>query len=403
MRLSISFPTPLRLTGIVFIFLTASWLPGQPRPETPGVEAHRDVAYVSDGHPRQTLDLYVPTEGDGPWPVVIWIHGGAWLSGSKDNCPLLRGGYVQRGYAVASLNYRLSQDAPFPAQIQDCKAALRWLRAHAADYHLDVDHFGVIGSSAGGHLAALVGTSAGVPDFDVGENLDQSSAVQAAGDYFGPTDFRQMDRHAHKTAKLKHDAPDSPEAKLLGGPIQEHAQRTQVEAANPISYIDAQDPPFLIVHGDADPTVPYHQSKLLHRALKRAKVPTHFITVQGGGHGRGFPGAALDPVVGAFFDRHLRGDLTVADWPAVKTSQVQALATAPVQRPRAGNGAPSNRTGNVPNWDAMLRRQDQDHDGRLSRSEFRGADRLWERLDTDEDGFLTEAEHLAALARRRRN
>ncbi len=124
-----------------------------------GVTAHRDLAYVTSGHDRQKLDLYVPDQPDGPLPLIIWVHGGGWAAGSKDGCPPLRGGYTRRGYAVASIGYRLSGDAIFPAQIEDCKAAIRWLRAHAKEYNLDPDHFAAWGSSAGGHLVALLGTS----------------------------------------------------------------------------------------------------------------------------------------------------------------------------------------------------------------------------------------------------
>jgi acetyl esterase/lipase len=133
-----------------------------PVPRVPqGVKTHRDLAYVVNGHERQKLDLFVPEKADGPLPLIIWIHGGGWQNGSKDGCPPLRNGYTEHGYAVASINYRLSGHAVFPAQIEDCKAAIRWLRAHAEEYSLDPQRFGVWGSSAGGHLAALVGTSGG--------------------------------------------------------------------------------------------------------------------------------------------------------------------------------------------------------------------------------------------------
>ena len=147
---------------------------------------YRDVAYVTDGHERQKLDLYIPYS-ESKCPLIIWVHGGAWYAGSKDDYAPLD--YLSDGYAVASINYRLSQHGLFPAQIEDCKAAVRWLHAHAENYNLDPDHFGAWGTSAGGHLAALLGTTADVTLFDIGENLNKSSAVQAVVDYFGPTDF----------------------------------------------------------------------------------------------------------------------------------------------------------------------------------------------------------------------
>src|SRR5262249_12628746 len=147
---------------------------------------HRDLPYVTGGHQRQTLDLYLPS-AEQPVPLIIWIHGGAWRVGSKeDDLPL---DYLAQGCAVASINYRLSQHALFPAQIEDCKAAVRWLRANATRFKLDPQRFGAWGPSAGGHLAALLGTTGAVRAFEVGANLVVSSRVQAVVDYFGPTDF----------------------------------------------------------------------------------------------------------------------------------------------------------------------------------------------------------------------
>jgi len=266
-----------------------------------GVRAHRDLAYVVNGHERQKLDLFVPEKADGPLPLVIWIHGGGWQNGSKENCPPLRQGYPERGYAVASLNYRLSGHAVFPAQIEDCKAAIRWLRAHAAAYGLDPQRFGVWGSSAGGHLAALVGTSGDVPAFEVGAHRDQSSRVQAVCDYYGPTDFNVfVSTPGYET----HGTAQSPEAKLLGGAVRDRP--AEVARANPITHVSRDDPPFLIVHGDQDRTVPLNQSQLLHDALRRAGVSVHFHTIRGGGHGQGFGGPEIEPMVRGFFDRVLK-------------------------------------------------------------------------------------------------
>ncbi len=259
----------------------------------------RDLAYVQDGHERQELDLYLPASPtEKPAPVIIWVHGGAWRAGSKDRCPAKR--FVRLGYAVASINYRLSQHAIFPAQIQDCKAAVRWLRAHAKQYNLDPKRFGVWGASAGGHLVAMLGTAGDVKEFDVGAHLDRSSRVQAVCDYFGPTDFTKMNDFP---GRMDHDAADSPESKLIGGPIQENAEK--VERANPITYVTKDDPPFLIVHGDKDPLVPHNQSELLLAALKKANVKAKLHTVKDGGHG-GFKRQEVEPLVTAFFAKHLK-------------------------------------------------------------------------------------------------
>ena len=248
-----------------------------------GATRYCDLAYVSNGHERQKLDLYLPAQGENH-PLIIWIHGGAFRMGSKegnadDPLPFE---YLDQGFALASINYRLSQDAIFPAQIEDCKAAVRWLRTHAARFNLDPARFIAWGPSAGGHLAAMLGTTGHLRVFDVGDYLDVSSRVQGVVDYFGPTDFSQMDAQRLPDGQI-HNAPDSPESELVGGPIQEN--QVKVAQASPITYITGDAPPFLIIHGDRDPLVPYGQSQLLVAALQAAGAPVTFYTVAGAGHG----------------------------------------------------------------------------------------------------------------------
>jgi acetyl esterase/lipase len=264
-----------------------------------GTIVHRDLPYVSNGHERQKLDLYLPKAGEN-LPLIIRIHGGAWLAGSKE----MEGpeDFVRNGYAVASINYRLSQHAIFPAQIQDCKAAVRYLRANAQKYNLDPNRFAVWGPSAGGHLAALLGTTGDVNEFDVGESLSVSSRVRAVVDYFGPTDFFQMDAHRLPNSMI-HNMAKSPEAQLVGGPIQDNPEK--VAKANPITYVTKDDPPFLIIHGDMDPLVPHHQSELLEAALKKAGIPVIFYTVKGGGHG-GFKDPNVPTLTREFFEKNLK-------------------------------------------------------------------------------------------------
>jgi acetyl esterase/lipase len=256
-----------------------------------GVRVLRDLEYVPQGHERNRLDLYLPQAPGGPWPVILWVHGGGWTRGDKAGCPASR--LVTQGYAVASMNYRFSQHAVFPAQIHDCKAAVRWLRANAAKYSLDPDHVGAWGGSAGGHLVALLGTTAGVQELEgPAGNLDQSSRVQAVVDWYGPTDFLTV-------------GPRDTRTQLLGGdPLQNKAQAVK---ASPISYVSKTAAPFLIMHGDQDRTVPIAQSETFARALRQAGAEATFVTVPGAGHGGPrFTDPENIKRVEAFFARHLK-------------------------------------------------------------------------------------------------
>jgi acetyl esterase/lipase len=352
-----------------------------------GARALRDLAYVENGHERQKLDLYLPAKAEGTLPLIIWVHGGGWQNGSKDGCPPLRQGYLQRGYAVASLNYRLSGHAVFPAQIEDCKAAVRWLRAHAQQHGLDPARFAVWRSSAGGHLVALLGTSGDEKGFVVGPNLGVSSRVQAVCDYYGPTDLTQMDSHALPGARLKHDDPKSPEACLLGGPVQEN--REKAARANPLTYVTTNAlPPFLIVHGDADPVVPFHQSELLFDALRRAGGCVRLHGIKGAGHGQGFGGPEIGEMVAAFFDRWLKAQATPpAAAEAVRTESA-AVAEKGLRPDRAPGGPGRPRLA----LEQVLAREDADQDGRVTKDEFKGPPPLFQRLDRTGDGVLTKAD-----------
>ncbi len=261
-----------------------------------GVKVLRDLQYVEGGHERNRLDLYLPEKPKGRLPVVVWIHGGAWMAGSKDDCPAVP--FVTEGCAVASVNYRLSQHAVFPAQIEDCKAAIRWLRANATKYRLDPEHIGVWGASAGGHLVALLGTTAGVKDLEGhGGNLDQSSRVQCVLDWFGPTDLTTMGKEG--------DPAGSPVALLIGGPAQENLEKAR--RASPLTYVNKNAAPFLIMHGDKDNLVPLRQSQRLAEELKKAGVEVTLKVVKGNGHGGpGFTTPENLRLIEAFFVKHLR-------------------------------------------------------------------------------------------------
>jgi acetyl esterase/lipase len=261
----------------------------------PGVKVTKDIPYVTHGHERNKLDIYVPEKAEGLLPLVVWIHGGAWKGGSKEGTPAL--GLLKLGYVVASINYRLSQHAVFPAQIEDCKSAIRWLRAHAADYHIDPEHVGVWGSSAGGHLVAMLDGTGDTKEFDKGENLDQSSRVQCVVDWFGPTDLLAMPvgKGEAKTAITE----------LLGGPVEENKDKAR--KASPITFVTKTSAPILIMHGDKDPLVPISQSEEFDTALKKAGVDVTYKVIQGNGHGGpGFYTPESRKLIEEFFAKHLK-------------------------------------------------------------------------------------------------
>lgn len=292
------------LATLSFFTATAAMAQGPKIPE--GVTAHRDVVYAQVGDKKLLLDVYVPNKTSDPsekLPLIVWVHGGAWRAGNKRYCKAIP--YTEKGYVAASISYRLSQEAIFPAQINDCKAAIRFLRANADKYRIDPERIGVWGSSAGGHLVALLGTSGDVKELEgKGEHLDQSSRVQAVCDFFGPTDFLRMNIDAVPGAKLDHDAVDSPESQLIGAPIQDNPEK--VARANPITYVTADDPPFLIVHGDKDPLVPWQQSKYLYDELKKVGLKAELRIVDGAKHGGFGRHKEVGEMVEAFFEMELK-------------------------------------------------------------------------------------------------
>lgn len=270
-----------------------------------------DVPYA-DQSPAQKLDIYLPEEGEGPFPVIVAIHGGAFKFGDKrgpEMGAMLTG--LERGYAVVSVNYRLSGEAVWPALIHDVKAAIRWIKANAAKHRLDPNRLAVWGGSAGGHLAALVGTSAEVDELEDKSmgNPEQSSRVQAVVDWFGPIDFLTMDEQYRKSGinGMKHSTPNSPESELFGKPITEATEL--VKAASPQTYITADDPPFLIQHGTVDPLIPVQQSAEFAAALQKVLGAEKVIyePLEGASHGGPqFSSPANVKRVLDFLDAHLK-------------------------------------------------------------------------------------------------
>ncbi len=252
------------------------------------INIENDLEYSTYQHQGETkqllLDLYLPVQKtQKPLPLLIYIHGGGWLEFSKEICP---GEIVApRGYAVACINYRYSTEAIFPAQIHDAKAAVRWLRTNATKYNLDPNKFGAWGASAGGHLSLLLGTSEGIAELEGNQgNVDVSSEIQAVCTWFAPTDFTQVtpaftepfsSEVQEKYRKIPWFLYTKVTYKLLGGAVKDNLELAAL--ANPINYIDSEDPPVMVVHGDLDKIVPVNQSELLVSALEAEGVPVTFI------------------------------------------------------------------------------------------------------------------------------
>ncbi len=269
-----------------------------------GVTVYRDLIYGQVGERKLPLDLYLPPDTSAPVPVVIWVHGGGWRNGAKGNGGRARN-MTTRGFAVVDVEYRLSGEALFPAQIEDCKTAVRWVKANAKKYNLDSDHIGAWGSSAGGHLVALMGLTHDEKAFETPEHGQYSSRVQAVCNWYGPTDFLRMNDFE---GRIDHDSADSPESRLIGGPIQENEEK--VAAANPITYVSKNDPPMLIVHGEKDRAVPYNQSELLYAAMKKAGLDVALYKVVNADHGfrnaTRDSAASLFEMAAQFLEKHLK-------------------------------------------------------------------------------------------------
>lgn len=270
----------------------------------------KNIDYVGGDNPRQKLDLLLP-KADAKdaaakkRPLVVFIHGGGWLSGRKEDGINVAKLIASSGdYVAATINYRLSQEAAWPAQIHDCKAAIRFLRGKAGEYGIDPDHIGVMGLSAGGQLVSLLGTSSGEPTLEgsLGKFEKVSSRVQCVVNFFGPTDFltffgketsAQRLREADMIAKLL--GPKKPDAEI----------RESARQASAVTWITKDDAPFFTAHGTADTLVPYAQAEEIHSALSSAKVESYLVKMQGAGHG--FSNNELNQRIKVFFDKCLRG------------------------------------------------------------------------------------------------
>jgi len=263
----------------------------------PGGRTVGDLEYSQPDSSPLRLDLYLPQKASRRVPVVLWIHGGGWNQGSRDRCPATW--LVEHDFAVASISYRLTTEAKWPAQMDDCRAAVRWLRAHSEQYGLDADHIGAWGGSAGGHLAALLGT------LDLPADEEISSGVQAVCDWYGPSDLLTMPPNVPGPDRDEQALANSNGAKLLGGTVRDLPELARQASA--LHQVTAGDPPFLIMHGDEDPGVPLEQSQWLHDTLTAASVPSTLHIVKGAGHGGpAFQTPEVRKIVREFFTLHLQ-------------------------------------------------------------------------------------------------
>ncbi|MEU8422713.1 alpha/beta hydrolase [Micromonospora sp. NPDC048835] len=266
---------------------------------------HRDiVVHEVPGFRPLTLDLVVPVAAPRPVPVLLWIHGGAWLFGSPKQPPewLMAAdpftAAIDAGFAVAAAQYRLSGEAHFPAQLDDVTAAVRWLRRHGDTVGVNGERIGVWGESAGGHLASMVALRG---------NDQDDNRVQAAVCWYAPSNFSTIQSQAHPSGTIDHDAADSPESLLIGAPLADNPAVGR--AASPITYVTGQTPPMLLVHGDQDLVVPVGQSEELAAALTAVGADVKMSVVRGADHC--FVGAPLEPLIRdtlAFFTRVLAPD-----------------------------------------------------------------------------------------------
>jgi len=265
----------------------------QPKPKL-----NLDVVYAKAGDRELKLDLAVPTDGDGPFPCVVCLHGGGWRLGNKRDVRGWTEFLAGRGYVAASVGYRLAPGATFPAQIEDVKTAVRFLRTNAEKYHIDKDRFGALGWSAGGHLACLLGLTDEACGFEGTECPGQSSRVQAVVDFFGPTDLSGF-------------AKDASAQRGMIGPFvgAQYAETPAAhERASPIKYVSKDAPPFLILHGTKDGIVPIEQSRELAERLKEARVSYRLVEVPDEGHGwwSGRAGAITTEETIRFLDSKLK-------------------------------------------------------------------------------------------------
>ncbi len=263
-------------------------------------QVYYNIEYANiDGQSLQ-LDLYLPN-GQNSVPVMLWLHGGAFVGGDKANAGKYAAQFAQQGIAVASVNYRLAPGAHYPAQLEDVKGAIRFLRANAAKYHLDQDHIGVLGTSAGGSLACQVAVRCGEKEMEgnVGGNLSYSSCVQACVDCFGSFSYENMMKTGFNKSRTAHLES------LLGVSAGTPEFNAKIREMAPEFHLDKNDAPFLILHGDQDETVPLQNSIDFDKNLKAAGIPSTLIIAKGYGHDVRMVNTNFDAIM-SFLNKYLR-------------------------------------------------------------------------------------------------
>ena len=315
------------ITLLVTIFLSTTIFVGASSNKRIQIEKPIEklsVNYISDvvysqpsiyGYPNFPLQMDIlKTNSKDPLPAVVFVTGGGFMAANKDNYLQQRVDLAEAGYIVASIDYRVTPQSTFPAPLEDVKSAIRYLRANASKYGINPDKIAVMGSSAGGYLAALAGTTNHLKDFDKGENLDQSSEVQAVIDLYGLSDLTKVGYGYSEEVQNMHKSPSAPEAMLVNGPavfgpggsIFDDVEKAA--KANPITYINKDNPPFLILHGDKDTLVSPNQSEILHDALVAKGVDSTHYVVKGAGHGgEHWAQPKIVNIIIDFLDKTLKG------------------------------------------------------------------------------------------------
>ena len=265
-----------------------------------GTSVIRDIEYKNAGGIKLMMNIYSCGGSGKRLPLIMYMHGGGWTNGDRTSCR--RAVFLlKNGFTLASIDYRLTDSATFPAQLEDCKAAVRFLRANREKYDLDTERIGVCGHSAGGHLASLLGTTGENSGFDRGDNLNFSSQVQAVCNFYGPGSMTGLIKSARLTGAF--DTVQVAE-KLIGGPLEEKEEIA--EKASPVRYVHTNAAPFLIIHGDKDASVDVSISKSFHKALLEAGIESHLHIVRGGAHGGNLlETPEIEEKVVSFFNRHI--------------------------------------------------------------------------------------------------